>query len=125
MRTFASILALGAGIGLATACHGSTDDGASEESDVSTGWVTQAVKEKLLVTNPSDQGRVWSLTSGNALSGDWLLQMPRMENWGRASIPAPKACTDAAHCDQDFELVTCATDAECGGGSCTALAAAD
>lgn len=122
MRTFASLLALGL-IASAVAC--ATPDGsddASDESAATNGWVTSEVTERLRVSNPRDEGTLWAVTNGNLLSGDYLLQMPRAEWWGKASIPAPKRCADAAHCDADFQLATCSSTADCA--SCAPLAAA-
>lgn len=123
MRTFASLLALGL-VASAVACTSGSDDIASDESAVTSGSVTAEVEKRLRVSNPSDEGALWAVTNGNLLTPDAILQMPRGDLWGNARIPAPKRCVDAAHCDADFKLATCASDADCGGGACAPLAAA-
>ena len=103
-------------------CAGSTDDaGDGTGQAVTSGAVTASVVDALKVRNPQEQNKTWTVTTGNTLGGDWLLQMPVASTWGKASIAAPPACTSAAACEKDFQLATCASDADCRGASCVAL----
>ena len=88
MRTFVSLLALGL-LASAVACTGTQDDdAATDESAVTTGWVTSEVQQRLRVSNPRDEGTLWAVTNGNLLTPDAILQMPRGDFWGQASVPA-------------------------------------
>jgi phosphatidylserine/phosphatidylglycerophosphate/cardiolipin synthase-like enzyme len=105
------------------ACSSTTDDSPdSSEDHLTSGSITATIEHALMLRNPQDLNRAWTVTQGNALSGDWLLQMPRMNTWGMTSIAGPRACSGAG-CVPDFGLATCTSDAECGGGPCTELAA--
>ncbi len=84
MRSALVLLALATA--LATpACSTDTDTDTVGESsdDITTGGVTAAVEAKLRVTNPSEEGKTWLTTRGNALPGsNWLMQVPVKETWG-------------------------------------------
>lgn len=73
-----------------------------------------------MIRNPQERGKSWTITSGNALSGDWLLQVPRANTWGKRSVPGPHVCS-SGNCLPDFGLATCASDADCGGDLCMPL----
>ena len=88
MRTFVSLLALGL-VASAVACtDAGEDDAASDESAVTTGWVTSEVRDRLRVSNPHDEGTLWSISNGNLLTPDSILQVPRGDFWGQSSVPA-------------------------------------
>lgn len=123
MRTFALILALGA---LGTACAASDSDQAgADESAVTTGAVTAVVRDRLRVSNPRDEGRLWAITEGNLLHDNWLLQIPTKETWGQSALGGPIPCDGWSGCNKDFKLATCAADSDCGPiGKCVDLEAA-
>lgn len=123
MRTLALLLALAA---LGTACATTADDesAATEESAVTSGAVTAKVRERLSVSNPRDENRLWAITEGNLLHDNWLLQIPGKETWGQSALAGPIPCDGWSGCEADFKLATCAADADCGPlGTCTELEA--
>jgi hypothetical protein len=101
---------------------GGADDAASGDEAVTSGAVTSSIIDALRVRNPREENKTWTVTRGNTLSGDWLMQVPVMGTWGQSSIPAPPACT-SSRCEPDFQLATCQADSECGSSPCVALAA--
>jgi phosphatidylserine/phosphatidylglycerophosphate/cardiolipin synthase-like enzyme len=104
-----------------TACSTSEgDEPEASEDALTSGAVTASVEQALMVRNPSERNKTWTITKGNALTGDWLMQVPRGNTWGKASVPSPKACSGSS-CLPDFGLATCSSDSECGGGSCVEL----
>ncbi|MBX3233337.1 MAG: hypothetical protein KIT84_33620 [Labilithrix sp.] len=129
MRTFAFLLALTA---LGTACAATTDgdgdgdgdEAATDEAAATTGAVTATVRDRLRVSNPRDENRLWAITEGNLLHGDWLLQIPGKETWGQSALGGPIPCDGWSGCEADFKLATCARDSDCGPvGKCVALEA--
>jgi phosphatidylserine/phosphatidylglycerophosphate/cardiolipin synthase-like enzyme len=64
-------------------------------------------------------GITYDLTRGNALPRDWLVQTP--DDWSRKAGDLrfyPLECKD---CDPDLLLPSCASDADCNGGTCVAI----
>lgn len=57
-------------------------------------------------------GITYDLTYGNALRNDWLVQSPNL--WGRQA-------TDLIFYPLSRPLPACSSDADCGGGTCTAI----
>jgi phosphatidylserine/phosphatidylglycerophosphate/cardiolipin synthase-like enzyme len=116
--------ALASAVLVAPGCSTAADDSDSSggELNAAGGTIIDAIAHQLTLRNPQDQNQSWTITQGNGVSGDWLLQMPRANFWGRNSLPAPIACT-STNCLPDFNLATCTSDAQCGGGSCVPLAA--
>jgi phosphatidylserine/phosphatidylglycerophosphate/cardiolipin synthase-like enzyme len=81
----------------------------------------QLVRE-LRKTDPQGRfaGATYSLSRGNALDRDWLIQTPN--RWGRKADDLPVYPTPCTDCAPDVALPTCSTDADCGGGgTCAAL----
>jgi hypothetical protein len=65
-------------------------------------------------------GITYSLTRGNALEPDWLVQTPNA--WGRRASDLPFYPLKCEDCDPDLRLPSCRTDGDCkGGGTCRAL----
>jgi phosphatidylserine/phosphatidylglycerophosphate/cardiolipin synthase-like enzyme len=88
MRTFTSLAALGL-IAIVSACTTEgNDESGSDDSAVTTGWVTSEVTKRLRVENPSDEGKLWAVSTGNLLTDDSILQMPKEQFWGQSSVPA-------------------------------------
>src|SRR6185436_9522782 len=88
MRTFGSLLALSLIASVAACTTGQDDDAASDESAVTTGWVTSEVQQRLRVSNPRDEGTLWAVSTGNLLTPDSILQVPKVDFWGQSSVPA-------------------------------------
>ena len=69
--------------------------------------------------NNSFRGITYSLTRGNALGRDWIVQTPNL--WGRRATEVPfypLRCKEGQSCAEDVALPFCSTDADCGGGTC-------
>jgi phosphatidylserine/phosphatidylglycerophosphate/cardiolipin synthase-like enzyme len=89
------------------------------------GHVADAVLATLNSLAGDKRGRTWALSSDNLLEGDWLIQSPPEQHWGKghAEFPIPAACTGDG-CDADFGLRSCTTQDDCiDGGLCTEIAA--
>lgn len=82
----------------------------------------QVVRE-LRKTDPRGRfaGVTYSLTKGNALDADWLVQTPH--RWGSSAASLPFYPLGCPGCDPDMSLPACGSDADCkGGGTCRPLA---
>jgi phosphatidylserine/phosphatidylglycerophosphate/cardiolipin synthase-like enzyme len=121
MRSVLALVTLGV-CSLIACSKGSDDSPNASEDHLTSGTITANIEHALMLRNPQDRDIAWTVSPGNALSGDWLLQMPRMNFWGATAIPGPRACSGAG-CLPDFGLATCNSDAECGGGRCVELQA--
>jgi hypothetical protein len=118
MRSVIALFAISALTMMACATsNDATSDDTSEDA-LTAGAVTAQVEAALMVRNPRERGKTWTITSGNTLSGDWLLQVPVANTWGRNSIAAPRG---GGARDADFGLASCSSDRDCGGGACVAL----
>ncbi len=74
-----------------------------------------------LVKSDTDRafaGITYDLTHGNSLPRDWLIQTP--VGWGRKASDLRFYPLDCKGCDPDLQLPTCASDADCNGGTCEA-----
>jgi phosphatidylserine/phosphatidylglycerophosphate/cardiolipin synthase-like enzyme len=109
--------------GSIVACSSSHDGGASSDSAFTegpTGGFAGLIEQDLMVRHPGEKGRTWTITKGNTLAGNWLMQVPAGNTWGQTSVSRPIACSSDT-CDADLQLATCTADAECGGGTCAPL----
>jgi phosphatidylserine/phosphatidylglycerophosphate/cardiolipin synthase-like enzyme len=101
-------------------CGTAGDEGDSSVDALTSGAVTSSVVDALKIRNPQEQNKTWTVTTGNTLSGDWLMQVPVASTWGRSSLPAPPAC-NSSNCEPDLKLASCTADADCHGSPCAAL----
>jgi len=64
-------------------------------------------------------GITYDLTRGNTLVADWLVQTPN--RWGRRADDLAWFEMGCKDCETDISLPACSTDADCRGGTCTAI----
>jgi hypothetical protein len=64
-------------------------------------------------------GITYDLTRGNTLPRDWLVQTP--VDWGRQAKELSFYPLDCKGCDPELRLPSCASDADCNGGTCAAI----
>lgn len=127
LRLFAALL----GTGFVLAACGSSDDGpsaAADEGQLQDGagsYVGSAVLSALSRESAAEKGKTWSLSTTGKLTGDFVVQFPPADTWGKAELPVAPRCKEGEpRCDANFGLSMCATDTDCtGGGRCAALKA--
>ena len=64
-------------------------------------------------------GITYDLTRGNSLVVDWLVQTPN--RWGRRADDLTWFAMGCKDCEPDISLPACSIDADCKGGTCTAI----
>jgi len=62
------------------------------------------------------KGVTYDLTKGNVLGPDWIVQSPN--DWGHRAADLKVFPLDCKDCDPDVLLPSCASDADCDGGTC-------
>lgn len=114
---------MAAGLALFAGCA-SADD-ASTSDDALTGapsYVGTAVTAALRAVDPGAEGTTWDVTTDNTLDADFLVATP--DPFHGSNVAIPRTCSGEAGCDPDFQLATCAVDADCGpSGACRAVRA--
>ncbi|WP_295136673.1 hypothetical protein [uncultured Reyranella sp.] len=81
----------------------------------------QQLQRELAKSDPTGAfaGITYDLTRGNTLAVDWLVQTPN--RWGRKADDLTWFAMGCKECEPDISLPACATDADCNGGTCTAI----
>ncbi len=81
----------------------------------------QQLQRELAKSDPAGgfAGITYDLTRGNILVVDWLLQTPN--RWGRRADDLTWFEMGCKDCEVDISLPACSTDADCRGGTCTAI----
>lgn len=81
----------------------------------------QQFQRELAKSDPTGAfaGITYDLTRGNTLAVDWLVQTPN--RWGRKADDLTWFAMGCKECEPDISLPACATDADCNGGTCTAI----
>jgi len=81
----------------------------------------QQLQHELAKSDPAGTfaGVTYDLTRGNTLTVDWLVQTPN--RWGRRADDLTWFAMGCKDCEPDVSLPACATDADCNGGTCTAI----
>ncbi len=81
----------------------------------------QQLQRELAKSDPAGAfaGITYDLTRGNTLTVDWLVQTPN--RWGRRADDLTWFEMGCKDCEPDISLPVCATDADCNGGTCTAI----
>lgn len=81
----------------------------------------QQLERELAKSDPTGAfaGVTYDLTRGNTLTVDWLVQTPN--RWGRRADDLTWFAMGCKDCEPDISLPVCTTDADCGGGTCTAI----
>lgn len=82
----------------------------------------EQLRDELAKSDPEGRfkGITYDLTPGNMLPRGWLVQSP--DRWGRKADDLPYYPLDCKECDREFLLPSCASDADCKGGRCGAIA---
>ncbi len=65
------------------------------------------------------KGITYDLTRGNSLARDWIVQSPNL--WGRKANEFKFYPLDCPDCGNSLSLPICDSDADCNGGTCTAI----
>lgn len=103
------------------ACDDSSGDSAQQQDEAlgeqPLSYVGNAVVASLEAKHPRMKGRAWSVSKDNALTGDFVVQVPAKSSFGKDDIVTAPRCKSGDRCDVDFGLYVCETDAECTGGS--------
>ena len=81
----------------------------------------QQLQRELAKSDPTGAfaGITYDLTRGNSLAVDWLVQTPN--RWGRRADDLTWFEMGCKDCEADISLPACSSDAECKGGTCTAI----
>lgn len=81
----------------------------------------QQLQRELAKSDPAGAfaGITYDLTRGNNLAVDWLVQTPN--RWGRRADDLTWFEMGCKDCEADISLPACTTDADCKGGTCTAI----
>ncbi|WP_422035772.1 hypothetical protein [Reyranella sp.] len=81
----------------------------------------QQLQRELAKSDPNGAfaGITYDLTRGNNLAVDWLVQTPN--RWGRRADDLTWFEIGCKDCEADISLPACSTDADCRGGTCTAI----
>jgi phosphatidylserine/phosphatidylglycerophosphate/cardiolipin synthase-like enzyme len=81
----------------------------------------QQLQRELAKSDPTGSfaGITYDLTRGNGLLVDWLVQTPN--RWGRRADDLTWFEMGCKDCEPDISLPVCSTDADCKGGTCTAI----
>jgi phosphatidylserine/phosphatidylglycerophosphate/cardiolipin synthase-like enzyme len=79
------------------------------------------LQRELAKSDPSGTfaGITYDLTRGNGLLVDWLVQTPN--RWGRKADDLTWFEMGCKDCEPDISLPACTSDADCRGGTCTAI----
>lgn len=113
-----------AAFGCASAADTTDEDSADVGVAQPLSYVGEAVVADLEKTHPGMKGRSWNLSRDNALTGDFVVQIPGKSSFGADHVVAAPRCTKGDDCDTDLGLYTCQADNECTGGSrCVAMKA--
>lgn len=89
--------------------------------DLSASDPLQQLQRELAKSDPTGAfaGITYDLTRGNSLVVDWLVQTPN--RWGRKADDLTWFEMGCKDCEPDISLPICTTDADCRGGTCTAI----
>ncbi|WP_428682017.1 hypothetical protein [Reyranella sp.] len=81
----------------------------------------QQLERELAKSDPAGAfaGITYDLTRGNSLAVDWLVQTPN--RWGRRADDLTWFEMGCKDCEADISLPACSTNADCKGGTCTAI----
>lgn len=128
MKAKLTILLVAAlGVSAAVGCRAEADDDADNQSSEvkrsSLSYVGEQVVRALEGAHGDHRGETWDVSTDNALGTGWLMATPKVR-WGEpvSALSVGGRCSkdDGPACDRDFELLSCATQADCKlGGVCT------
>jgi hypothetical protein len=80
-------------------------------------YVGDAVVARLQATHPQAKGRSWNVSHDNALTGDFVVQVPGKSSFGADEIATAPRCKTGDRCDTNFNLYVCEIDFQCSDGS--------
>ena len=105
-------------------CAVAADDDPNSFAKSSLSHVGRAVVDELRDSADDLRHRTWNVSSGNELTGDWIIETPVIDYWSQtAALPLAERCSSGADCAVDFGLRRCQSQDDCASGICTELAA--
>lgn len=106
---------------IAVGCSSSSDDTESGESGASAAslsYIGEGIVHELERAYAQEKGRGWSVSTDATFGSNFVVQTPSASTWGQPNIDvAPQCDPGQAKCDDEFPLLKCASDSECGSTS--------